>query len=158
MTDTNEKPIRPQNRHLMPPITGANDPRTIAARKTHAKKRADKLRRLSHEESLRELKADSFDKAKFRIESGDIPDPIEVIQNMISEQILVVKALDPKATTYVKEKELLMKMNSQYADLVGAKQAATQSIELSVDRVDEKSPEQIQEELIKKTQALRVIN
>ena len=122
---------------------------------SNARKKAQKEQRKQYQQQLTEIRSDGLDKAKTRMEAGEIQDPLEIVQDMIMNMMVTVNNPDADKTQAHKEKELLLKATSLYSDLLGSR--PTTNLDADVEDEEELTPEQLTEQLNEATNNLRVV-
>lgn len=143
----------PEN--LLPPITSTDDPRyanLAEGRDRYNKRRqAAAKKRKEYELSLKEFKANQFEQAQERMESGEMQSPAEMLMDMIQTQTLAVNNPELTKGEQIKERELLLKLWDRYAALTGANAPSASQIDVTSTSTEEDKPEDIDAELKKFT-------
>ena len=144
---------------LMPPVKDVNDPRFIKmveGRDRHnAQKKAQKKQREQYQRQLTEIRAQSLNKAKEKIDAGDAPDPLEVVQDIMLQQMAVINNPEADPQQQHKEKELLLKATNMLADLLGSKPGS--NIDAVVEEEVELSPEELEQQFKLRTKKLKEV-
>ena len=147
--------------NLTPPSKDTDCPqyKKMAAGRDALNKRRQQAakKRKQYDLALKEFKAEQFNEAQARMESGDIRSPAEMIIDMIKEQELAVA--NPALTTneLKHEKELLIKLYDRYTALVGVNAPTAQQIDVTSKEEVEETPDSVAEEIEKFTAKIHKI-
>ena len=143
---------------LMPPARSKEDPRYIkmvAARdESNARRKAAKERRKEYQETLSQIRTNELEKAKANIENGTVQTPLEIVQSMIQQSMLAINEGGLPDAEMHKEKELLVKLNKQYMDLLASVPNANLD---SIEDEEELSPEELEAQFKLRTKKLREV-
>lgn len=147
------------SRRNLIPTRSKDDPQYLkleAGRdKYNSKQRQLRQRRQEYKEKLSDIKAEQLEIATESIESGDIPEPMQLLIDMIKEQRIALSNPDLKPNELLKEKDLMLALQKQYAVMLGAQAPSSQSVEVSKAEPEEVDAEGLSaefEEFSKKVQ------
>ena len=147
--------------NILPGVKSKDDPRYIKMAEKrderHRLAREHKANKAKYKQTLADFKASQHQEAQDRIASGEIPSPMEVMLEMIKEQTIIVANPGLDEAQPLKERTLLMQMNRDYAMMTGANAPSSQSVDVTSESVEEQSPEEVQAELLKITDKLKIV-
>ena len=123
----------PQSNNLKP-IRSTDDPRykkLAEGRERYAEaRRTRKKRRQDYTDRLSDIKAEQLNVAQDAIESGEMPEPMKLLLDLIKDQQVALANPDLSVSEANKERSLLLSMQKQYTDMLAAAAPSTQSIEV----------------------------
>ena len=130
------------------------DPRVLA----HNKKQKERAaRHKSYKQKLSQFKEDQMDLATEMMESDDLPQPVQMLAQMLKLQAITMadKTLSPALAN--KEKALYLDMYKQFVNLTGANAPTTTTIDMTVEQEEKLSPEDLQQALLDLTNSAKLI-
>ena len=141
------------------PITSQEDPRYQALQEGRIRanelKKKQKETRQEYQRQLTEIRGNSLNAAKERMDSGEAADPLSLVQDIINN--LQVAMADPKEDKNQshKNKELMLKAVGLYADLLGSKPGSNNDSDVE-DEVD-LSPAEVEREYQLRVKKLKAV-
>ena len=134
------KPGGPQSKHLKP-IKSKDDPKykklAEGRERFQEGQRMRKKRRQDYTDRLSNIKAEQLNVAEEAINNGEVPEPMQLLLELIKEQRVVLANPDLSTAESNKERQLLLSMQKQYTDMLAAAAPSTQSVEIHKNEEEE---------------------
>lgn len=123
--------------------------------RANEKRKKQKEQRQEYQRQLTELRATSLGKAKERLDSGEAPDPLEVVQDIIVQLQLMISSPDEDKNQAHKNRELLLKSASLMADMLGSKPGANNDSDIEDE--EDLSPAEMEREYELRVKKLKAV-
>lgn len=139
----------PQSKNLIP-VRSKDDPvyKKFAAGRDamHARNREAKARRHDYKDRLGEIKSKQLDVAQTSIQEGVVPEPMQLLMNLIEEQQVILSDDTLSKQESIKERSFMLELQKQYTLMLNALAPTTQSLEINKEQTEELSEEDYMEQ------------